>query len=62
VRCQQITFPLLQGFVARIIFRQLRQFDLHADELGPGVVALLLQHVGVNQPRYVIRGVVEDRL
>ena len=35
--------------------------DLHADELGAVGLAVLLQPVGVHQPRGVVVGVGEDR-
>src|ERR1700722_17160701 len=52
----------LQGRAARIILAHPPQIDLHADELGAGSVALIVQPVGVNEPYGVIIRVLDNRL
>src|SRR5207245_11651744 len=43
-----------------ILFGQRSEFDLHANELGPRCLALLLEPVGVDQPRAIGLGVVQN--
>jgi hypothetical protein len=47
-------------FTVAIILWQLRQFDLYADEFGSCGIAVILQPIGVDQPRRVVVVVCHD--
>src|SRR5262249_16013361 len=60
VPAQQFTLPAAKRNPANIIHRQICQLDLHADELSTRLLALLVQPVGVDQPRAIVVDVFLD--
>jgi hypothetical protein len=62
VRLLQLGGPLLQRPAPGVVGGQPLRLALHADERGAVGVAVLLQPVGVDQPRRVLLGGVENGL
>jgi hypothetical protein len=58
---EQRPLPLLQCRPLRVARGHSGQFALHADELGPLGPPVVLQPIGVDEPRGVVVGVVPDR-
>src|SRR5262245_31219162 len=57
---EQVGLALLEGAAARVPGRELLELTLNPDELAARV-AVLLEPVGVNEPRPVVVGPLTDR-